>query len=310
MTTTSALRAACAVSIAFALVGAPGPAAAQELEPKAYSASPVGAAFLVLGFTRSTGSVVTDPTLPLTDVDAEVDLGTVALGYSFGLGGKLALVTAALPYSISDVSGTIFEDSVSITRSGLADARFKLSVNLRGNPAVRAREFARTPRTTIVGASVTVNAPTGQYYNDKLINLGTNRWSIKPEIGIAVPKGPWDLDAYFGAWFFTSNDDYFPGGARRTQNALSAFQGHASYTFRPRLWLAADATWYGGGDAQVDDGNPQGRVNNTRLGLTMSLPVGRSYSFKVAYSAGAIVRAGSDFRTFSIGFSRLWLTKL
>jgi len=84
------------------------------------------------------------------------------------------------------------------TRSGLADARFKLSVNLRGNPAMSPREFAAAPRHTIVGASLTLTAPAGQYYETKLINLGTNRWSFKPEVGISVPKGRWYLDAYVG----------------------------------------------------------------------------------------------------------------
>lgn len=302
-----AARLAFIAAAAFAAVA--HPAASQELEPKAYSASPAGAVFLVAGVARSTGAVVTDPTLPLTDVEARVNIPTVGVGYTFDMFGKLGLVSAGLPYGWAKVTGSVGEDAVEVSRSGLGDARVKLSVNLLGNDAVGTRAFMTTPRRTIVGASITAAVPTGQYYNDKLVNVGLNRWAFKPEAGIAVPKGPWDVDAYFGVWLFAANDDYFPGGLTRAQEPLWTLQAHASYTFRPRLWVALDGTWYAGGDVRVDDGAPTGRVNNSRAGLTLSLPFGRAQSIKLAYSAGAIVRSGSDFRTLSVGWTRLWFTR-
>ena len=126
---------------------------------------------------------------------------------------------------------------------------------------------------------------------------------------MSVPAGRWDFDAYLGVWLFARNDDFFPGGQTRSQDPLVALQGHASYTIRPRLWLAVDATWYEGGGARVEGGDPVGGVNNSRLGVTLSLPAGRHQSFKVAYSAGLVVRTGTDFRTLSVGWQWLWLTR-
>jgi hypothetical protein len=294
---------------ALAVLAVAAPAAPQELEPKAYSASPVGVAFFVAAFARSSGDVVFDPTLPLTDVDARINGTLLATGYTFGLWNRLALVSGALPYAWGDVTGRVFEEARSVTRSGLADARFKLSVNLVGNPAMRAREFSKSPRKTILGASLTATAPAGQYDPTKLINLGTNRWSFKPEVGVAVPKGRWDADAYVGVWLFTDNPDFYPGGQARSQDRVLALQAHVSYTFLPRLWAAIDATWYEGGAARVGGGAPSGSMSNSRLGVTMSLPVGRTQSLKVAYSSGVAVRTGSNFKTFSVGWQRLWLTK-
>jgi hypothetical protein len=304
------LRPAWIVSTALCLCAAAGIASGQDLEPKAYSASPVGAAFLVLGWARSTGGVLTDPTLPLTDVDATVHGVPLAGGYSFGLFGKLALVTGALPFGWADVSGRVFEEARTVTRTGLTDARVKFSVNLVGNPAMRARAFAKAPRRTIVGTSLTVTAPTGQYDGTKLINLGTNRWAFKPEVGVSVPAGRWDLDAYAGVWLFAANDDFFTGGLTRTQSRVVALQSHVSYTIKPRLWAAFDATWYQGGSTSVEGGAPTTDMNNSRLGATLSLPVGRSMSFKVAYSGGISVRTGSNFRTISVGWQFLRLTKM
>jgi len=291
------------------LLAIPQFSSAQDLEPKAYSSSPVGAAFLVAGLARSTGSVLTDPTLPVTDVEATVDALVLAAGYTFGMFGKLALVTAAVPYTWADVSGMVGEDARSVSRSGLADTRAKLSVNLIGNPAMGLREYVKAPRKTIIGTSFTLTAPTGEYDRVKLINLGTNRWGFKPEVGVAVPMGHWDLDAYLGVWLFTDNGEFYPGERVRSQNRVIALQGHTSYTFRPRLWAAADATWYQGGGASLDGGEPTDAMNNSRLGATVSFPMGRFQSLKFAYSSGVAVRTGTNFRTLSVGYQWLRFTK-
>ena len=281
-------------------------APAQELEPKAYSASPVGATFVAASLARSTGSVVFDPSIPITDVDARISGAFLGVGSTFGLFGKMTLVSAILPFAWGEVSGRVFEDARTVTRSGLADTRFKFSMNLRGNNAMRLAEFAKTPRRTIVGTSFTMQAPTGQYDPAKLINLGNHRWAFKPEIGVAVPKGRWDIDTYAGVWLFTPNHDFFPGGLERTKDHVIALQAHVSYTFKPRLWLAVDGTWYSGGGARVEDAEPIGAVNNSRLGATLSLPAGRRQSFKIAYSGGVSVRTGTNFRTIAIGWQ--WLS--
>jgi hypothetical protein len=279
---------------------------AQDLEPRAYSASPVGANFLVVGVGRSTGEVLFDPTVTITDVSAELNALTVGLGRTFGLARRSALVTAAVPYSWGTIEGTVAEQARQITRSGLADMRVKLSVNLRGNPAMAPAAFARAPRRTIVGTSVTVAAPIGQYDNQKLINLGTNRWSFKPEVGVSHPVGRWDLDAYAGVWLFTQNERFFPGEAVRRQDPIVTLQGHASYTLRRRTWLAFDATWYSGGKTRIDDGPPSSRQSNTRVGATVAWPIGRQQSLKVAYSTGASTRTGADFNTVVVAWQILW----
>jgi hypothetical protein len=293
--------------IAGSMLIAAAPLFAQEMEPKSYSASPTGATFLVAGASRSTGSVVFDPTLPVRDVNARINGAFVGVGTTFGVFGKLALLSTALPFAWGELSGLVGADARTITRDGLADTRIRFSINLRGNDAMRLREFVKAPRRTIVGTSLTMVAPTGEYDRTKLINLGTNRWAFKPEVGIAVPRGPWDIDAYAGVWLFAPNSDYYPGGLQRTQDPVIVLQGHVSYTFKPRLWLAVDSTWYSGGTAHVEGAEPVGDVNNSRLGATLSNPAGRQQSFKIAYGSGVAVRTGTDFRTIAVGWQWLWI---
>jgi hypothetical protein len=282
-------------------------ALAQDLEPRAYSASPIGLNFVLVGFGRSSGSVLFDPTVEITDVEATLNSPVVGVGRTFGLFGRQGLVTAGLPYVWGDVSGNVAEQNRSITRSGLADLRAKFSINLRGNPAMSPAEFAKLKKPAfLVGSSLTVIAPTGQYDPTKLVNIGTNRWAFKPEIGISYPIKKFYLDAYLGVWLFTHNADFFPGGKDRQQDPVTSLQGHVSYTFRPHLWLAADVTWYRGGATSVDNGPSSIPQNNSRAGVTLSLPLSKRQSVKLAFSDGTTSRVGSDFKTLSVAWQFAW----
>jgi len=294
-----------ALTLVVVILAAHG--SAQELEPRAYSASPVGLNFVVVGFGRSSGSVLFDPNVQITDVEATLQHPTIGLGRTFGLFGRQCLITAAVPYVWGDISGNVAEQKQTITRSGLADLRMKFSVNLHGNPARSPAEFAKArDRTYIIASSVTVSAPSGQYDPAKLVNNGTNRWGFKPEIGVSYPLGKFDLDAYFGAWLYTHNSDFFPGGRLRQQDPVTTLQGHVSYTFRPRLWLAADVTWYRGGSVSIDHGPSTIPQNNSRAGLTFSLPVSARQSMKFAYSTGTSSRVGAEFDTIAIAWQFSW----
>lgn len=286
------------------------PCCAQDLEPRAYSSAPIATNFFVATYGRSTGSVVIDASLPIEDVEAEINGAAIGYGRTFSLFGRQALVTGAIPYTWGDVSGTVREQATTVRRSGLGDARVKLSVNLLNGEAMPVREFMkRPPPRTIAGASLTVVTPTGQYDPAKLVNLGSNRWAFKPEVGLSHSIGRWDLDAYGGVWFFSDNRDFFAGGVRRHQQPLLSMQSHVSYTFKPRLWAAFNGTWYVGGASALDGGIARSPFNNVRLGATLSLPAGQRQALKLLYGTGVRATAGSDFHTFAIAYQLTWFDR-
>lgn len=285
-------------------------ACAQDLEPRAYSSSPVGTSFAGVGIGRSSGDISFDPTIPVTNVTATIYAPVLGLGRTFGILGRQALLTAALPYAWGTLSGDVGNDETSIYRSGLADVKARFSINLRGSPAMTPAEFAkRTHRSFIIGTSLFITAPAGQYSGQKLINLGTNRWSFKPELGVSYPVKKLDLDLYGGAWFFTDNGNFYPGLMNRSQAPLTTLQAHVSYTVRRGLWVAFDSTWYGGGETTVNGGPPTDRQSNSRLGATVSLPLGKLQSLKIAYSSGVSGNIGSKFNTVSVGWQHIWLDR-
>jgi hypothetical protein len=295
-----------AISLLFTIEKSHG----QDLDPRAYARIPVNITVVVAGFGYSSGGIVTDATLPLEDLNARIGAPSLAVVRSFSLLGKTAQVSAALPYAWGEASATISGIPQSTTRSGFSDMRLRFSWLLLGAPAASIGEIAKAPRKTILGVSLNVVTPTGQYFPEKLINLGTSRWAFKPELAISQPFGKrWLIDFYSGIWLFTSNDSFYPGNSVRSQNPLGSFQGHISYNIQPLMWVALDMTFYTGGRSSIDGVEMDDRQSNSRIGATLVLPVGKRHSVKIAYSTGAIIRSGADFSSISAGWQTTFLGK-
>jgi len=292
-----------AALLAAALV--PVVALAQELEPRAYSNAPVGTTFAIAGYTRLSGDVLPSPALAAIDVDARVNVYTLGYARFHDLFGRTASFTLVAPYIESDLHGAVGEKSGSIHRSGIGDLNLRGAINLFGHPALSPQEFAKRRDALSAGASLNIQAPTGQYDSSRLINVGTNRWAFKPDVGLSYPIGNWFTEAAAGIWFFTDNDDFF-GGHRRSQESLHVYQLHVGYQFRPGLWLAADYGRYIGGRTSIDGAANDDEQHNSRIGLALSLPVGRGWSTKLAASKGTVVRVGGDYRIFSVAVQYRW----
>jgi hypothetical protein len=291
------------VGVVLASTGAS--AIAQELEPRAYVTSPTGLQFVSATLSQSSGGIATDPTSPIDDVEATINATTLGYLRTFGLLGRAASLGVGVPYVWGRASGEVFEEHASIRRSGLGDARMRLAVNLLGGPALTREEFATHPRSTGLGASLTVALPTGEYDPDKLVNIGANRWAVKGELGLYQPVGHWSFELAGGAWYFYDNDDYF-GGVRKEQDPVTSVQGHVAYTFRRNLWLAADATYYWGGRTTVDGERSPELQKASRVGMTLSVPLTAQYSVKLAWSSGVTTRIGADFTTYGLTVQRVW----
>ena len=278
---------------------------AQELEPRVYRTLPTGWNFAVLAYSFSTGNVVVDPTAPIEDLN--LDANTVNLGYlrSLGIAGRSSSVTVQVPYVYLSGTARLAGEPVSGTRRGFADARLRLAVNLLGGPALAPAEFAKYRQRRNLGVSLTVAAPTGEYKSSQLVNLGANRWSLKPEVGYSSIKGRWIVEFAAGIWFFTTNDDYF-GDTSLSQDPIGSLQGHVSYNFSRRVWLALDGNWYWGGSTSVDGTEKATLQSNSRVGLTLSVAVARGQSIRLAAHTGAYTRIGADFDMVTMVYQVGW----
>ena len=176
------------------------------------------------------------------------------------------------------------------------------------------RQYVKWRQRTLLGASIRMIAPTGQYDSTKLINIGNNRWGFRPEVGLSRRWGHWVVDAYFGYWFYTTNPKFFsqnqynPGITTQKQAPIGALEGHLSYDVRERLWVSLDGNfWFGGSTSLSGIARPDTRQTSSRIGGTLSFPVSKQQSIKFAYSKGTYIRFGGDYHNLQVAWQYSWI---
>ncbi len=288
----------------IAIANYPTGLASQDLEPRAFSNAPVGMNFLTGVYSYSTGNVLLETALPLEDVTARLNIIQPQYFRVINFFGLSSKVDVTVPFSWGTWKGKLAGQDSSVSRTGLGDAKVRWAVNILGAPALRGAEFFKWKQKTIVGASVQVLVPIGQYNPDLLINLGSNRWSFKTRVGVSQRIQQWILEGIAAAWFFTPNNNFF-GGNRLTQDPIWAGQVNIGYVFKPGLWLALNAGYGTGGSVTVS-GVSQSQQKNTRLGVVFAVPVDAQNLLRFVYISGLSTRLGADFDTFGAGYVRRW----
>jgi hypothetical protein len=278
---------------------------AQSIEPRAYSNAPVGVNFLIGGYVYTRGGLAFDGSLPISDPSLVTSSAVLAYARTLDLWGMSGKFDATLPYTW--LSGTADYRGQTVPRSvdGFANSAFRLSINLYGAPALPLKEFANWEQDLIIGVSLRVSAPWSQYDDNKLVNIGTNRLSFKPEIGISKAIGPWTLEGTAGATLYTDNNDFF-GGNTLSQAPLYSLQGHLIYGFRSGIWASLDATYFVGGRTTVNGVLNSDLQQNWRLGATLVLPVNRENSIKFYASNGVSARTGDSYDLIGVAWQYRW----
>ena len=299
-TARSTMALAAALLMAFATS-----ARSQDIEPRAYSNAPIGVNFLIAGYAYTRGGIAFDTSLPVTDPNLHTS--NAVLGYArvvdfWGTSGK---VDVLVPYTWLSGSANYAGERIDRVVNGFADPAFRVSVNLYGAPALTLPEFADWEQDLIVGVSLRVSAPWGQYDSSRVVNIGSHRWAFKPEVGASKTVGPWTLEVTAAAVLFTDNDDFY-GGSTRSQDPLYALQGHAIYSFRSGIWGSLDATYFSGGRTTIDGTRNRDLQQNWRVGATLSFPVDRNNSVKAYASSGVSARTGNNFDLLGIAWQYRW----
>jgi len=303
------------VSCVGVLLTAP-PARAQDLTPRAYVVTPLRSNALLVTDIFNNGDINFEGTAPIEDATGTIN--GVAAGYyrSLGILGRSANVNVVLPYGTGTFDAVVLGAPFSTHRSGLFDIPVRFAVNLLGGPAMEPAQWLQWQQKTLLGASLKIVVPVGQYDPTKLINLGSNRWAFKPELGLSQRYGHWILDAYGAGWFFTKNPEffshnqYFAGTRSQTQAPIGIAELHVSYDVQPRLWVSLDGNyWYGGATTVSGVENAHTLQQNSRVGVTASVPLSRRQSLKLGFADGAYARFGGDYRILSAAWQYSWVGK-
>lgn len=287
---------------------------AQDLAPRSYVITPIHSNAVVVTYSFMSGNLDFQGAAPISDASAKANLPILAIFHSMKVFDRNASFTIGLPYGTANFHGNVLGSETNAYRSGLFDSVYRFSMNLIGGPAMTAPEYMKWQQKNILGFSLRVIAPTGQYDPTKLINWGNNRWGFKPEMGFSRRNGHWIVDVYGGTWFYTKNAKFFsenqynPGIQVKTQAPVGAFEGHVSYDVKPRMWVSLDGNFWWGGKTSLNGlENPTTELRNSRLGVTASVPVSRHQSLKISYSNGAYTKFGGSFQNLSVAWQYSWL---
>jgi hypothetical protein len=286
------------------------PVLAQDLSPRAYVITPLHSNAVIMTYSFFHGSVLFDGAAPITGATGTYSVPILSYYHSFSFLGRSANMNTSLPYAVGNFQGNVAGQPHQLYRSGLLDFTSRLSVNLKGGPSMPAQEFRKWRQKTLLGVSLKVVAPTGQYDPTKLVNWGANRWAFKPDLGYSKRWNNWFLDSYAGVWFYTTNPRYYspPLPKSQTEQPIGAFEGHLSYDVKPRLWFSLDGNfWFGGVTSLSGIANPVTRQTSSRVGVTASLPLGPHQSVKASYSNGDYIRFGGNYQSVSVGWQYSWL---
>lgn len=277
----------------------------QEIEPRAYTNAPLGVNFLILGYGYTDGGLATDPALPLVDPKLKTDNLLAAFARSLELWGKSAKVDVIFPYTWLSGTAQLRNEPIEREVNGFMDPKVRLAVNLIGAPALSLDGFRRYTQDLLVGVSLQVSVPSGQYDRTRLVNIGMNRWSFKPELGISKRLGVFTLEGAGAVTFYTTNPDFY-GGKRRAQSPLYSLQTHGIYNFPSRIWLAVGFTYFGGGSTTVSGQEKDDLQSNWRLGGTLAVPVNARNSLKFSASNGVVARTGNNLFMAGVAWQYRW----
>jgi hypothetical protein len=287
------------------LLAATTAARAQDIEPRAYSNAPIGVNFLNAGYAYTQGSLPTDSSLPISNSHLTTSSALLGYGHVFELWGQSAKVNVVAPYSWLGGTAVFAGQPIQRSVNGLTGISFRASVNFYGAPAMNLQEFRNYHQDLILGASLVVTAPIGQYDASRLVNLGTNRWSVRPELGASKAFGPLTIELSVGPSFFTDNTDFL-NGHTRSQEPIVSGQAHAIYDFGSGIWGALDVQYFTGGSTSVDGVGNGDLQRNWRLGGTLALPLSRNYSLKLFASSGVAARTGNNYNLIGILLQYRW----
>jgi len=280
---------------------------AQELTPRAYWPSPVGTNLLVFGYQNSYGDILTDPSLPVSGVKSDINYLQLAWQGTFNWFSRTGNLQINVPYSWGTTEGYLADQYRERKTSGMADTQVRFAINLLGAPSMDKEGFRKLLANpeTIVGVSLLLKLPTGEYQPNKYINIGANRWSAKPAIGGIWPIRPGLLFEFeLGAWLFGNNNHLL--GQTSKQKPIYSTEAHLVKLTRTGVWASLDINFYHGGRTSIDSITQDDLQNNSRAGVTLFYPWKRQHGLRGSYSKNIYTESGGDFRILSLSYTYVW----
>lgn len=304
----------CKIFVLVALLmSAANPALAQDLEPRRWSHLPVGLNVLGVGLANARGDILFDPVLRIEDASFRLDVIGVSYVRSFGLFGRSARFDVVTPLVDGRWEGLVNGEQTAVDRRGLADPWLRFSINLYGAPALKGKEFmqysAQHETNTTVGAGIALIAPIGEYNAERLINLGSNQWIFRPQLGVLHQRRKWQFELTGSVFLYDTNADFFMNSVLK-KDPLWFLQSHAIYTINPRWWSSLSLGYAYDGESTINGVIKDDSARTSLMALSLGFNISRTQGLKFAYvRTRTNTSRGQDSDTFSLGWSFRWASQ-
>jgi hypothetical protein len=292
--------------LAIAALYVPHQACGQFTDPHNYDNTPVGTNQIELAYAYARSDVSIDTGLVIAGAKLSLNEGTVQYSHYFRLAKHVMWVDASVP--IAGLSGSVTRTNIRSSINGAGDSSYQVSALLKGAPALSVAEFDNYKPETIVGVSLSITAPTGQYNPNRLLNLGSDRWSFKPEIALSHPFGPeqkWLLDAYANCEFYADNTSYRGHDVLR-QQPLPGLEGHVSYSFNDKLWTSFDTRYSLHGPTSINGLDQNDRQQNFTVGSEANLALNSQHALVFEFAKVLVHHNGPAYTGFAVKYDFVW----
>lgn len=254
--------------------------------PRMYWNAPVGTNFLQTYFWTANGnSIRPDGTKSDSDFNTDINIGLLGYNRVLDISGHSAIATAVI--TGGKVSGSLLDKTLR-SSSGLGDLYLQGVINLMGAPALSAEDFASYTQDTVLSLLVGVTAPTGDYENYRLLNMGANRWNMRIGLPFMYTIGDWipgeitTLEILPSVWFYGDNDNSF--GTNIEQDPMYTLEVHLTRDISTSLFVSLDYFVQRIGDSSVDGDTPSGANTSDSLGLTLGYMLTPQAQFQLRYA--------------------------
>ena len=257
---------------------------AQDLEPRRWTPLPAGTSIIGVHYGNISGDIGFDPVLKIEDAEVDRDLVIVSYTHFFSVAGESLRFDILLPWHNVKWDGLLNGEPADAQRTDIGDPRFRLSATLfdSSTQSSETSDDSKEIGTTVVGAAISVTVPWGEYYDEKLLNIGTNRYTIRPQIGVVHTRGPWSYELTGSIFFFTDNDRFYNGN-KLEQDHFYAVQTHIIRVFSPGVWGSVSAGYGKGSQTTVNGRENDDKRDGFITALSFGLPIAANQGLKFSY---------------------------
>lgn len=282
----------------------------QDIEPRRWTPTPLGTHVIGLGYIYQSGDILFDPALQAEDVKLDMHAFASVYVQPLKLGNKLGRLDVTLPYVIARWKGLLSGVPTEKKRYGIADPILRFSVNLIGPNAMNAQDmmvyYKNNPKNTMLGVSLAVTLPLGIYDDNRLLNIGQNRFVFRPQIGMVHNWGLWSFEFSSSVFVFTNNNQFFNNQTKK-QKPVFAAQTHLIKRFSNRMWTSVSVACGLGGESVVEGDELGDQHGDLLYSASFGTQLSKTQGVKLVYMRWETLRdVGSKTNSLGLSWTKLF----